>query len=130
MSWIHIAQVTCLAVVFGILVILYDLDHKTPSALRYGLFLVSILFGGVFGSLFHNCQMQTHADAIAFVGVGVMVITYVLYMILHQYHLTVIRFSGSCMIITMLLLIVGSCSESNRQKQQIEAASAPIVAGK
>ncbi|UHG93285.1 hypothetical protein [Spirosoma oryzicola] len=119
--WIVIAQFICLAAAIGLLAIMYDLDHATPWYVRYGLLALSVAFIGAFGASFRNPSVYEHAAAIAFTGVGVMVIAIVFYLVAAKtIKPGVLKVSGGAFLIAALLWTVGSCSDIKRQQLQME----------
>ncbi|QHV94014.1 hypothetical protein [Spirosoma endbachense] len=124
--WIIIAQIICLVAAIGLLAILYDLDHETPAFIRYGILILATAFVGAFGASFRNRDVYEHAAAIAFTGVGALVVVIVTYMfITKKIQPAVMKISGSALGIVALLWLVGSCSDIKRQELQIIDAKAP-----
>lgn len=127
--WIVIAQLICLAAAIGLLAIFYDLDHETNVLVRYGVLLLSAGFIAVFGASYRNPDIYEHAAAVAFSGLGVMVLSVVGYLVITKHiQPSVIRVSGGALGVAMLLWLVGSCSDIKRQEMQIKDASAPVSA--
>lgn len=119
--WIIIAQIICLAAAIGLLAIAYDLDHETPSIVRYPLVCLSVVFFAVFMMTHRNRELYEHAAAIAFTGVGTLVIAGVIYLILSkQMQPIVMKVTGGALGLSLLLWVVGSCSDIKRQELQIE----------
>lgn len=119
--WIIIAQIICLSAAVGLITIVYDLDHETSPFIRYGLLLLSAAFIAVFGASFRNRDVYEHAAAIAFTGVGVMVLAIVCYMIFSRHiQPIVLKVSGSILAIVLLLWLVGNLSDIKRQQLQMK----------
>ncbi|UFH52537.1 hypothetical protein [Spirosoma sp. KNUC1025] len=128
--WVTIAQIICLAVSIVLFVIALDLDHQTPGWVRAALVGFCIGFFAVFLISSKHPEYYPYAASIAFAGFGVLVLTVVLYLVLtHQIQPIVVKISGVALGISLLVWTFGSCSDSNRQKLQIEqsATPAPIV---
>ena len=123
--WIIIAQIICIAAAVGLLAIFYDLDRETPAVARYSVLIFSAAFIAVFGASHRNPEVYEHAAAIAFSGVGIMVLTIVGYLTITKHiQPIVLRVSGGALGLIMLLWLVGSCSDMKRQKMQINSADA------
>lgn len=119
-TWIIISQIICLAAAVGLVTIVYDLDYETPWYIRYGLLLLSVVFVAVFGASFKNREVYEHAAAIAFTGLGVMVVVITIYLVAaKQIQVAVIRVLGTALSIILLVWLVGSCSDKKRQELQM-----------
>lgn len=128
--WIVIAQFICMAATIGLLAIVFDLDAQTPAWVRYPIVALAIAFFSVFAITVNNPQLYEHAAAIAFTGVAALVAIVVLYMVLtKQIQPSVLKIAGGALCVSVLLWVVGSCSDINRQKNQIKEAkiSAPTA---
>jgi inner membrane protein involved in colicin E2 resistance len=125
--WIIIAQIICLAATIGLLSIVYELDKETPGLIRYLMVGFAIAFFIVFLVAFNKRIGYELAAAIALVGMGVMVLSVVAYLILtKKIQPIVLKVSGTALGVIVLVWLVGSCSDSRRQKDQIiDANKAP-----
>ena len=124
--WIIIAQIICLAVAVVLIAISFDLDHETPALVRYPLVIVAVAFFAVFLITFRNRDIYEHAAAIAFTGLGVLILAVVLYLVLtKRIQPVVMKVAGTALSVSFLLWVVGSCSDIKRQQLQIQGEKEP-----
>lgn len=123
-SWTLIAQIICVAVYVSLPAVAYDLDQKTSPVIRGLLVFIAAVFFLVFWTTFKHPELLEHAMAIAFTGFGVLALVFVLYMALKkQIQPFALKVSGLAFGISLLVWMIGSCSDRTRQTKQIQQVS-------
>jgi len=126
--WVIICKIISMLAGIGLLAMAYDMDKSTPAPIRSLMYAASMCFFGVLIAIVNNPTIYEHAAFIAYAAMGTLVISGCLYLALTvQIHGDVIKIAGGALVLSMLLWTVGSCSDTERQKEQMEKINSETV---